>query len=635
MLVLLPLTSLALFVLVVANLLPDQKWRLVFLRGVIIWALCLTAITEILSAVRAISSLGLALSWTLVVLVELIWLYRRNRSGNPLRWPEVRLPEDRWEIYLLGMIAFILLITAIVAWYAPPQNWDSLNYHMPRVAHWAQQKSVQHFATGIITQNYMSPGAEFIILHTFVLTSGDQLANFVEWFAMLGSLIGVSLIAAQLGAGKQTQLIATVLTAAIPMGIVQASSTMTDYVVAFYLVCIAVEALRLHQGEDTTASVLVASAAAGLAMLTKPTAVGYCLPFALFIALILMRKRRWLSFARYGVLAVLLVLALNLGHYSRNFKLYGNPFGVEKRITKLITEEFSLPILISNTLRNASLHAGTPSPHVNKGIYLVVEKVHEVLGIGVKDSRTTHSRMYRVIPPTTHDDLTTNPVHAYLYLVAFFIMIVKRKRFPRLLLLLGFLTATTFILVSTLVQWQLYNGRLHLGFFVLFAPVATIIFAEVLSTRSLRLLALIVFFASWPWLFQIRSRPIIYKPGESFTKSTVRKARWEQYFVAGGHLKKPFLAISEKILESGCTNVGLQLPGNDAEYPLWVLLDAPFSGIWLEWIVDDPNSVIDISLEFQPCAVVMRLCPEERQDFDGLKRVYGHKPTQSCLFLEP
>ena len=110
---------------------------------------------------------------------------------------------------------------------------------MPRVAHWAQNQSVEHFATGIEQQNSRPAFAEYAILQFYVLAQGDRLANFVEWLAMFGSVIGVSLLAGLLGASLAGQFLAAIFVASLPMGIIQASSTMNDYVVGLWLVCFA------------------------------------------------------------------------------------------------------------------------------------------------------------------------------------------------------------------------------------------------------------------------------------------------------------------------------------------------------------------------------------------------------------
>jgi 4-amino-4-deoxy-L-arabinose transferase-like glycosyltransferase len=99
---------------------------------------------------------------------------------------------------------------------------------------------------------------------------------------MLGSLVGVSLIAQQLGGPPHSQVLATVVCTTIPMGILQASSSQTDYVVAFWLVCLVYFLGRLvrHRGsKHHSVDMLCVGASLGLAVLTKPTAYFIALPF--------------------------------------------------------------------------------------------------------------------------------------------------------------------------------------------------------------------------------------------------------------------------------------------------------------------------------------------------------------------
>ncbi len=629
----LPLAVLLGLILTLGNLNPEKGWRVAILRAAVLWGTYLVVLTELLSLVEIVTSLGLTIGWLTPLLAIAAFFVIRIRRGHSIILPRPIVAQDWFNRLLLIGVLVIIVSTGILAWFAPPQTWDSLNYHMPRVAHWAQERAVRHFVTGIEPQNYMPPGAEYMILHLYVLTAGDRLSNFVEWFAMIGSLIGVSWIYLLLGGEKGKQLIAVLFAATLPMGIVQASSTMTDYVVAFWMVVVAAESIALAKGEEDRGTVPILALSAGLAVFTKPTGIAYALPFAVLVAVILVRRYRLLHFLRYTVVAIALVLMLNFGHFVRNYATYGNPFGSERRISSLITEEISIPIIISNTLRNASLHAGTPSPHVNKGIYLTVVKVHEIIGIDPKDSRTTHSRKYRVFPPSTHEDLTTNVVHAYLYLITFVILLVRRRRYSRDALVYGLIVPCSFIFVSTLPQWQLWNGRLHLGFFVLYAPLAAYVVSDVLPPRMLIASSVLIFTASLPWLFQIRSRPLIYNPNTSYTKVVYRLARWEQYFVNGGHLKRPHTEVTRRILDSGCKEVGIALPGNEAEYPLWVLLNAPFSDIKIEWIIGGTSIALQEDHNENLCAILLNPCSEDQFEFRDLPLVYRHRATEFCLFL--
>ncbi|MHC5831404.1 MAG: glycosyltransferase family 39 protein, partial [Nostoc sp.] len=102
-----------------------------------------------------------------------------------------------------------------------------------------QNHTVAHYPTSYTPQLYQNPWSEFVILHFQILSGGDYFANLVQWFSMIGCIIGVSLIARQLGADLRGQVFSAVVTATIPMGILQASSTQNDYVIAFWVVCLA------------------------------------------------------------------------------------------------------------------------------------------------------------------------------------------------------------------------------------------------------------------------------------------------------------------------------------------------------------------------------------------------------------
>lgn len=164
------------------------------------------------------------------------------------------------------------------------------------------------------------------MLHLYVLSGGDRYVNFVEWFAMLGSLVGVSLMAKRFGAKRNGQIISVVFAVTIPMGIVQASSTMTDYVVALWMVCVAVEIFRLQDKGSIIIEAVVMSTAAGLAILTKPIAYAYLLPLALCAAFRLFRISNWKVLLGTSILAICLVGILNIGHFNRMIYTYGSVY---------------------------------------------------------------------------------------------------------------------------------------------------------------------------------------------------------------------------------------------------------------------------------------------------------------------
>ena len=124
-----------------------------------------------------------------------------------------------------------------VAWIAPPNNVDSLLYHMSRIMHWAQNGSLEHYATGYHHQLLTPPWAELANLHLRTLWGSDRPANLVQWFSMVGSVVIASGVGELLGLRRKGQLLTGIFVASIPMGILQATSTQNDYVVTFWAVC--------------------------------------------------------------------------------------------------------------------------------------------------------------------------------------------------------------------------------------------------------------------------------------------------------------------------------------------------------------------------------------------------------------
>lgn len=139
---------LSIFILLI-NFQPQEDWRRSFQRASILWGTYLVLETEILSLFRWITPAGLAVAWSLPVVGVGIYLLLHIRSGYRIILPTFNLAFSWGERLLLLGILFICVVAALVGWLTPPQTWDVLNYHMPRVAHWAQEHSVRHFNTGI------------------------------------------------------------------------------------------------------------------------------------------------------------------------------------------------------------------------------------------------------------------------------------------------------------------------------------------------------------------------------------------------------------------------------------------------------------------------------------------------------
>jgi hypothetical protein len=69
-----------------------------------------------------------------------------------------------------------------------------MQYNMPRVIMWIENRSVHFYPTLDYQQLMMSPWSEYAMAHLTMLQGSDRLVNLVAWFAFLASIIGVFLV---------------------------------------------------------------------------------------------------------------------------------------------------------------------------------------------------------------------------------------------------------------------------------------------------------------------------------------------------------------------------------------------------------------------------------------------------------
>jgi hypothetical protein len=630
LLALIPLLAFICLFIYLTNRFPSDPTRRVLIDCAIWFGCYLVLSMEVLSIFKWITVVGLVFTWLIPGIIFAVWIWRNKRRGEKVNLPRVQLPGSWWNRALLVLICAVLVITAVVAWVTPPQTWDSLTYHLSRVAHWAQDRSIWHFATGIDRQTSMPPGAEEMILNTYVLTQSDRLAAFPEWFAMLGSVIGVSLIAYYLGAKSAGQWLAAGFAATIPMGIVESSSTINDYLATFWVVCAVVEILAYYKNSENR-SLLYTAAAAGLAILTKPVAIPFLIPFAIWLVYLIGKRHGITTLLKWGGVAFLIVGILNAGYLARNYITYGaisNPVDFETHYNQL----HSIQGFVATLLKNIGMQVGLPRlGELNHAWYLLILKVVVKLGLDINDPRMTAVGYFQVVAPSTHEAVTSNPYHAYLIFALFICMFFLVRRIGRSVLVYGLLVAATLLLFSFIYKWNSFGTRYDMAFFVLFAPAAGVILGGFDKVKAGYLVIGLLFIGALPWLFSIDERPLVITPKSELVQQSILEARRQDlYFVNAPSERDRYMQLTEIIKKQGCNDIGVMLEGDDPEYLLWELMGAPRSPARLEWIVSGPTDRYSPA-DFKPCAIICRGCTREQSPLRGL--VIAKQMSDIWLFL--
>ena len=568
-------------------------WRMSFLSASVVCGVTLTTATEILSVFRQIHSVSLFLFWGLAVVASaLIFVSTHGKEERP------RIPVSApafLKLLLAGVVA-IAVVTALVATVSAPNNWDSMTYHLSRVMHWGQNQSVADYPTNIVEQIESNPWAEFAVLHLQVLGGGDFFVNFVQWFSMVGSVIGVTLIAAEFGADFRTQVYSSVVVATVPMGILQSSSTQNDYVVSFWLVCFVYFGI-LFSERSSWYRALAAGASLGLAILTKGTAYIYAFPFLIWFLLSSFRLSCGKAL-RYVLLMLLVVISLNASHYMRNYTLFGNPLSSGK--TPRANLVFNGSTLFSNVLRNTALDMGTPWETINDQMQAVFEAIFKVLHININDQKTTRAP-FEIVGSSLHEDKAGNPLHFILILLSI-VLIAARRDIRKSPNLLPYFLAVNMAFLSfcLYLRWLPWHSRLHLPLFVLWGPVIAVALSRIKSRFPVEAVMTVLLIFSIPYLLYNESRPLLG------CDSIMTASRLDQYFRNRKALKKSYYDSAALVAAARCDAIGLQLKGNDDwEYPFWMIMKGMTDQqLRIEHIGVSNASERLATGDFSPCAVI-------------------------------
>ncbi len=169
-----------------------------------------------------------------------------------------------------GLVFALLAITAFTALASLPNTWDSMTYHLPRIE--LQNRSLAFYATAIPRQFDSNILAEQWILAFRSLRDSYQGANLVQWLAYAGCILLSGRIVRDLGGARSAEEMGMQPTATLPMAILQASSTQTDLVMAFFAMA-SIHYLLRARPDGAVCLVYGAVLAAALAVHAKWTAV--------------------------------------------------------------------------------------------------------------------------------------------------------------------------------------------------------------------------------------------------------------------------------------------------------------------------------------------------------------------------
>ncbi|HEX8974743.1 MAG TPA: hypothetical protein VF817_04630 [Patescibacteria group bacterium] len=452
--------------------------RLAFIKSSLIMSLLAVVSTEGFSFLKMINSASILAFWGMVLLLSALvffWLFKKNKwtlkQLNLHKLGNTRKVSPGFKVVIL--LAFIIIAALFFVAFTINNNWDSYTYHLPRVEHWIQNGNVDFYPTNNVRQLYLAPFAEYLILNIRLLSGDASFVNFVQFFSMINCLLIASLIARIFGLNKEGQITAGILVLTIPMGLLQATTTQTDYVVSFFISSFVLFGLMLvKEKKINMEGVLFLSLSFSLAILTKSTAYIFLFPFCLAFGIYFVKLFKGKSLQVLFIVVVFFVL-LNTPFLLRNYRQFGSVLGPQKTSSLYLAslnEEFGVKIMFSNLAKNVSMHISLPNKYEDNIIYGLVDRFHAAIGYPLDTQKTNFFGIKYDNKFLLSQDSVGNFAHGILIIVSLIIFVMKFKRVSGIVRIYIYLLISAYMLFAFLLKWQPWQTRLDLPVFILISP---------------------------------------------------------------------------------------------------------------------------------------------------------------------
>lgn len=549
--------------------------RLFVLKAVLVFSVITLVIIESLSFAKQLSYSGLFLCWGIVALMNAGFLYtKRSSISNFISLVKSRFKAALsnltiYEKVMLIVISAVLTIVFIQGLVYPPNNYDSLTYHMARIPNWLANHSVAHYPTGSVRQLYQPPFSEYLIMQLDVLNRNDIFSASIQYVFFLLAAVALTYVAKQMGLGKKYQLIILMLSFTLPEALLQAASTQNDIVVSFFIIAACIFCYKAVK-EQGLGNYLCVGAATGLAILTKGTAYVYVAPILFIFGLAVVYKvftAKNGRFLGYAIVSAIIVIFINGSFYYRNYKLYNNLLGVDKKESQMYSNQKMSPVLFISTLvKNAGLHMGII--YANKmpaGAEKVIYDLHHAAGVDINDPDVNYLNMrYTLNSPVTHEDSAPNLIHFLLISVAWvmFCILMIRKNTNKESVLLWLIFTLQLSFFCLYLKWQPWHTRLQMPMFLIALPVIAYVCSQRRKFNGVTQVS-----CSIVLIFSLFT--VLHNATRPFGKKLFDDRYKNMFFAKPDPTYAEYAMVDAKIKAANDKNVGLWLGGDDWEYPLF------------------------------------------------------------------
>lgn len=261
-------------------------------------------------------------------------------APNIQRVARIALEEWRaisfWQRLVVGVLAAATVIVSAVnfamAVAVAPYCWDTLTYHLPRVAYFLQFGSLDYFPANYVYQNAHAKDGSLLLIFAF-LSSGRHensmpLVQFAAWWVTAISVYG---LARSAGNRRFESIVSGLLFMLLTECVMEASTCQNDLLVAACGAGAAYFVIHFRNSKHIWLAGLPVGLGFGTKVSFLPLFVSLCLVALFAVPGPYVQWIRRMILLLIGVVASMALFSLPAG-YAANFRRFGNPVGPTEMI---------------------------------------------------------------------------------------------------------------------------------------------------------------------------------------------------------------------------------------------------------------------------------------------------------------
>lgn len=454
-----------------------------YIEACCIWMLFLFTLTEGLSVFHAVRFIALFVSWAgFDVLLALIFVWQWKKSGLKIR--ELHEIQEKRGYSYYSILILTGLVVFLLALLTTPNNWDSMTYHLSRIAYWTQNRSVEHYATNCLREIASPVLAEFVNLHVYILCRGkDIFFNLLQAASYLTCTILVGAIARRIGCNRLFRFIAMLVYMSMPIAFAEALTTQVDNFATVWLlffVYILLDLIEQKENLEFDLSSVGKVCTLGLCVawgyLTKPSVCFGMVIFAVWLLVrCIVRKDRLRNLFRLVLCALPCVVLPLIPETLRNFATfhsYASKTTGARQLIGTLQPSYVFVNFVKNFTFNMPI-ALLKDSHNFFAKFAV--KSAELLRVELDaKSISEDGRQFGLHEPQTYGyDTAINPIVIWAFVFCIIWVVIRFRKTDWKTLASGYLfcAAISFCVFCAVLRWEPFVTRYMVSYLALLCPM--------------------------------------------------------------------------------------------------------------------------------------------------------------------